>query len=307
MLSLLLVCLAHATHITTYEPDVMRTKAPFGGMESLVVDPKPFLEQLEPLKAPPGPGVERYANGPGGSPSVLVFTNPMSNWAWLTINGTKVGTINPFGTITMEGVKPGWYQLDLAEPTGWVRWTAVYVAPPPPPPAPPKPADTDGDGFADTADQCPEQPETFNKYSDTDGCPDEVPKALSRFAGSVKGINFETNKATILKSSEGILKEALKVLNQYPDLRVEIQGHTDNVGDDAANLKLSQDRAQAVLDWFVKHGIAAERLTAVGYGETKPVASNDAEDGRSQNRRVEFILSQPPPKPVPATPPAKTK
>ncbi len=293
MLALLFATLASATHVTTYEPDVLRTKAPFAGMETLVLDDvKTWISQLQPTGAPTGV-VEKLVNGPGGSPSVLVFHNPMNGWAWMTINGTKVGTINPYATMTLEGVKPGWYVIMLEVPTGFQRTFAVQVEPPPPPPAPPPPPDTDNDGIVDDKDRCPAAPETVNNFNDRDGCPDEVPKAVLRFAGAIQGINFKTNEAVILPTSDTILKEALKVLKTYPRVAVEIQGHTDSVGDDAANLSLSQARAEAVMKWFVDRGIAAERLTAVGYGESKPVDSNDTEDGKAKNRRVEFQLSQP--------------
>ena len=125
MLALLFATLASATHVTTYEPDVLRTKAPFAGMETLVLDDvKTWVSQLQPQGSPTGV-VEKLVNGPGGSPSVLVFPNPMSSWAWMTINGTKVGTINPLATMTLEGVKPGWYEIKLDLPTGFVRTFAV--------------------------------------------------------------------------------------------------------------------------------------------------------------------------------------
>jgi outer membrane protein OmpA-like peptidoglycan-associated protein len=94
----------------------------------------------------------------------------------------------------------------------------------------------------------------------------------------------------IRSSSERTLSESLAVLEQYPDLRMEVQGHTDSVGDDNGNLDLSQRRADAVVRWFVDHGVDPARLRAIGYGETLPVADNDSDAGRAENRRVEFRL-----------------
>ena len=152
--------------------------------------------------------------------------------------------------------------------------------------------DNDGDGVNDTSDKCPLEPETKNGYQDKDGCPDEVPEAVKKFSGKIEGINFETGKATIKTDSFRVLDSAYAVLQQFPEVRVEVQGHTDNVGDDAKNLKLSQDRAQAVVDYFVKKGLAADRLVAKGFGETKPVVENDTKANQALNRRVEFLLIQ---------------
>lgn len=127
MLTLLLVASSYATHVTTYEPDNLRTTGVFAGMESLIVDPATAIPALTPLAAAPTGAVERVANEKGGSASVLVFTNPASTWAWLSLNGTRMGTISPYGTITVQGVKPGWYTLDLELPTGFVRRMAIEV------------------------------------------------------------------------------------------------------------------------------------------------------------------------------------
>lgn len=148
--------------------------------------------------------------------------------------------------------------------------------------------DNDADGVADREDRCPEEPETKNGFRDKDGCPDEIPAEVQRFTGVIDGITFETHKAVIRPASTTVLQEALTVLEGYPDVRLEISGHTDDVGDDRLNLDLSQSRADAVRTWFVAHGIDAERLRAVGYGELRPRAENTTDAGRAENRRVEF-------------------
>ncbi|MDO8834190.1 MAG: OmpA family protein, partial [Vicinamibacterales bacterium] len=102
-------------------------------------------------------------------------------------------------------------------------------------------------------------------------------------------INFETAKATINPDSAQTLDTAAAALTTASDLRIEIGGHTDNVGTPEANLRLSQERAQAVMAALVKRGIAPARLTAKGYGQTAPVADNRTEDGRGKNRRVELV------------------
>jgi len=102
-------------------------------------------------------------------------------------------------------------------------------------------------------------------------------------------INFETAKATINADSAKTLDAAAGALKASGDIRVEVAGHTDNVGTPEANLKLSQERAQAVMTALVERGIAPGRLTAKGYGQTTPVADNRSEDGRAKNRRVELV------------------
>lgn len=104
----------------------------------------------------------------------------------------------------------------------------------------------------------------------------------------LEGITFATNKSDITPESEKILMGALKTLQVHTDIIVEISGHTDNVGSNASNQKLSQRRADSVKAWLVKNGIPAERLTAVGYGEESPRVSNDTEENRRLNRRIEF-------------------
>lgn len=148
--------------------------------------------------------------------------------------------------------------------------------------------DNDKDGVADADDKCPTELETINGYEDNDGCPDEVPKELKRFSGTIKGIYFATGKSVIRKSSYRTLNKAAATLKKYPDIRIEVQGHTDDRGDDAKNQELSQARANAVREYLVAQGIAEDRLTAVGYGETQPIADNKRSSGRSKNRRVEF-------------------
>jgi OOP family OmpA-OmpF porin len=107
---------------------------------------------------------------------------------------------------------------------------------------------------------------------------------------ALRNILFDTGKATIKPESAKELQLVIDVLRQDPDLRLEVQGHTDNVGQAAANLVLSRDRAAAVRDYLIKTGgIAAARLTSVGLGDTKPVAPNTTDEGRALNRRVEIV------------------
>jgi OOP family OmpA-OmpF porin len=152
--------------------------------------------------------------------------------------------------------------------------------------------DKDGDGILDEVDKCPDQPETKNGFQDADGCPDELPKEVAKFAGVIKGIQFDFGKATIRKESNKILDEAIKVLTQYGDLRIMITGHTDNVGEAAKNIELSEARANSVKTYMVGKGIDTSRIETRGAGPNEPVADNATDKGRQQNRRIEFKLLQ---------------
>jgi OmpA-OmpF porin, OOP family len=102
-------------------------------------------------------------------------------------------------------------------------------------------------------------------------------------------INFETAKATIKPDSQSQLDQVAAMLKAAPALKIEVAGHTDNVGDQASNQKLSEARAQSVVAALTQRGIAAGRMTAKGYGQSSPVADNRTEEGRAKNRRVELV------------------
>jgi len=105
-------------------------------------------------------------------------------------------------------------------------------------------------------------------------------------------IEFEFGKATLRPESEPTLQALKEYMEQNKNLRIRIEGHTDNVGQAADNLKLSQDRALAIVDWLEQHGIPRDRSLAVGFGDTKPVANNATDEGRAQNRRTEFHIAE---------------
>ena len=106
----------------------------------------------------------------------------------------------------------------------------------------------------------------------------------------LKNIYFDFNKTSLKPESSAELNKVVNFLDQNPTVEIEISGHTDNKGSDEYNLTLSQGRSQAVVDYLASQGIGTNRLTAKGYGESKPVETNDTEDGRAINRRVEFTV-----------------
>ncbi len=162
------------------------------------------------------------------------------------------------------------------------------------PPPPPLPSDGDGDGLMDDKDKCASEPETANGFDDADGCPDEVPPEVQKLTGVISGIQFAQGAAVQLApGSSAVLDEAVAMLGKYPTVRIEISGHTDSSGDEQKNRDLSQQRADAVRAYLVKHGIAEARLESKGYGPQFPIGNNATPEGRAQNRRVEFKLLSP--------------
>ncbi|MES0875017.1 OmpA family protein [Sinimarinibacterium thermocellulolyticum] len=186
----------------------------------------------------------------------------------------------------------------------------LFYRPPPPPPAP-EPiavvavADADNDGVLDDVDQCPDT--AYGASVDATGCtPAPAPEPVCAPVGDngevdlsgcaagdvvvLRGVTFEFDSARLTADAQTILDGVVAALQAAPEIRVEIGGHTDARGSEAYNQRLSERRAASVRDYLVDHGIDGARLTAVGYGETRPVADNDSEEGREQNRRVELTV-----------------
>ena len=141
--------------------------------------------------------------------------------------------------------------------------------------------DSDNDGVVDRLDRCPGTP--AGAKVDVHGCP-----ALLL---TLTGINFKFDSSAIEPGSSEILDRAVTTLNATHDVALRIEGHCDSTGSEAYNLRLSQRRASAVQTYLVQHGVAAERLSTAGLGEAQPIAPNETEEGRYQNRRVEFHVA----------------
>ena len=176
--------------------------------------------------------------------------------------------------LSIEGVAPSDAVADAAEaalatlPQGLKLAVVGIVRPPPPAPA-----------VVALAESGPPL--------DVDACRDEFKKALDGAR-----IDFETASATISPPSEALLHTLASIALRCQSGQIEISGHTDDQGDDATNNQLSKARAEAVLAYLVGAGVPADRLTAVGYGASRPIASNDTEEGRAQNRRIEFSVKE---------------
>ena len=146
--------------------------------------------------------------------------------------------------------------------------------------------DKDGDGVLDKDDECPDVAGTVaNK-----GCPEvteEVQKQLNDYA---RTILFDTGKSSIKAESTSVMVDIIQILNEYPNAKFTVEGHTDSVGGAKTNQALSESRALSVKEFLVDKGIGEFRLSAVGFGEDKPIATNNTRAGRAQNRRVEINL-----------------
>jgi OmpA-OmpF porin, OOP family len=182
--------------------------------------------------------------------------------------------------------------------------------------------DNDGDGVPDTADRCPDQPEDTDG-ADGDGCPrassdrdgdgvedslDACPDVAGSLAskgclrGKYRGVDvteealrlsepvaFEGETERLLPESFALLDTVAQILIDNPNMTLEVQGHTDSPGEPDRNQRLSQARAETVTKYLQARGVAAARLTAKGYGETRPIESNRTSQGRAINRRVELV------------------
>ena len=239
----------------------------------------------------------------------------------ITDNISIRGDVRAFDNIDQGGDLEDFgtdYAVQLALVFGFGKVYSHGAAPAPAPKPAPKPApaapkiiDTDGDGVPDSSDACPNTPRGVEVNSrgcpldsDRDGvydyldkCPGTAPKLkvdnvgcpikLTSTVDIRLNVNFDTNKAVVKQQYFGEIKRVADFMNQYENTRVEVQGHTDSRGSNAYNKSLSQRRADAVAQVLIReHGVAANRVTARGYGEENPIASNDTEQGRAANRRV---------------------
>ncbi|MCQ2346194.1 MAG: DUF5723 family protein [Paludibacteraceae bacterium] len=179
--------------------------------------------------------------------------------------------------------------------------------------------DTDLDGVPDYLDQCPNTPSVdpifVNQYgclidsdddsvpdyldlcpniigsSSNNGCPELTSEMKTMQQKALQGIQFDNGKATILSSSFPLLRQLANTLEDHPEYMMEIQCHTDNIGDQQMNLELSEKRAMAIRKFLIDAGVSSTQLTAKGYGDTMPVADNITKEGRTLNRRIELIVS----------------
>lgn len=148
--------------------------------------------------------------------------------------------------------------------------------------------DRDGDGIVDRLDNCPDEPGTPAQS----GCKEKQLAVLTETRIEItERVHFEFDKAVLQSRSHELLDNVAAIIKAHPEItEIQVEGHTDAIGSEAYNQDLAQRRAAAVVDYLVGQGVARDRLTAVGYGESRPTATNDSREGRAQNRRVRFVI-----------------
>ena len=152
--------------------------------------------------------------------------------------------------------------------------------------------DNDGDGILDIDDACPDDPEDFDGDADEDGCPEEFTEVTDSQIEIWDKVHFETDSNTIIDDSFGLLNEVANIIRANPTMRVRIEGHTDDRASEEYNLALSDSRAASVRQYLIEAGVSAEQLESIGYGESRPLESNNSRRGRALNRRVEFHITE---------------
>nr|QAT78170.1 TraB [Hyalangium minutum] len=212
-------------------------------------------------------------------------------------------------------------------PAKTAEWEALEKFKEPPEPPPPPPPDTDGDGVSDDKDVCPKEPGLLDRGgcpirdADGDGVEDSVDRCpnvaagpggkngcpMARIAGNkiliLEPVNFATDQDVILSESFPVLEEVSQVLKTHPEIQlVLIEGHTDSRAGETYNLDLSKRRAASVRTYLEEGGVEPERLCSQGFGQSRPVAENDNEEGMARNRRVEFTILPPPAEGAPRCP-----
>lgn len=148
--------------------------------------------------------------------------------------------------------------------------------------------DSDGDGVLDKDDDCPSVAGTVAN----DGCPEVTVEVINTLNEYSKTILFDLGKSTIRQESYATLQSIVDIMKEYPTASFVVEGHTDSTGRDSTNQKLSEERAASVKDYLTTIGMEPSRLTSVGYGESRPIASNNTKAGRQENRRVEISLKK---------------
>ena len=152
--------------------------------------------------------------------------------------------------------------------------------------------DNDKDGIPDLKDKCPDKPETMNGIDDEDGCPDEKKKTKKSDMPKhqvLEGVNFASGSSNLTYSSYQYLEPIIREMKEFPEIEIEVRGHTDSVGKYQSNMRLSQRRADSVKKYLVEKGIESRRIRSVGFGPSSPIADNRTAAGRGKNRRIEIV------------------
>lgn len=279
-----------------YEGDFTRTRsAPLGDLTALnnridAIFYFPISERLRFLAGGGWTGTQYHTDttknqyDSGGNAVVGLKYCVNEDWAW---RGDVNADFKDPSDQTTAGQRTRTYNFRIGVSRflgGPAKNSPCYQAPPPPPPpapvaapAPPPPPTPVVEPAPAPAPPPPPAP-----------VPAPAP-AARRELMTMRGAHFAFDKSNLTKAAKDTLQQAVAILKEQPDIRIEIQGHTDNVGSDAYNQALSERRAASVKAFLIEQGIAASRITTVGFGESRPVAENDTAAGRALNRRVAII------------------
>lgn len=236
-----------------------------------------------------GMGVARNERSPGSNASDFMTQAGLGMFMklWENQSGTSTFALRPEVKARWDDAGADGHLVDYIGTLGFqfsfgaapVK-TAAVAPPPPPAPAPeppPAPRDSDNDGVTDDLDRCPGT--EAGVAVDAFGC-------VRKGSITLEGVTFELNSARLTGGSAGTLDSVATDLKKHPRLKIELQGHTDSSGSDQYNLKLSQQRADAVRTHLLEQGVPAGQLEARGYGEAQPIDNNATSEGRAHNRRV---------------------
>jgi OmpA-OmpF porin, OOP family len=268
-------------------------------------------------------GLDKLPNQPRDVPAELLF-----GLRWYSSTGLTF-TVGGGGGCGCSLQAPSFrfFSSIVWVPAKTSEWEALEKFKKPPEPPPPPPPDTDGDGVTDDKDVCPKEPGLIDRGgcpirdADGDGVEDSIDRCpdiaagpggkngcpMARIAGNkiliLEPVNFATDQDVILSESFPVLEEVSQVLKTHPELHlVLIEGHTDSRAGETYNLDLSKRRAASVRSYLEESGVAPERLCSQGFGQGRPVAENDTEEGMARNRRVEFTILPPPAEGAPRCP-----